>query len=142
VTRAPTRCRWPGTRVSLAGPAKASGPGLVKALDLASEIAGSGLGKLGLDQMVPQWRLAELARYGMSARSAQLKKYPVSRRLATLVATVQRLETKTIDDSLELLDLLMVTELLSRAHREADKQTIRRHPTLGKASVRLALAVE
>jgi TnpA family transposase len=92
--------------------------------------------------MVPQRRVAELARYGMSARAAQLKKHPAPRRLATLLATVQRLETKTIDDALELLDLLMVTELLGKAHREADKQKLWLHPKLAKASARLALAVE
>src|SRR5664279_2119907 len=136
----------PGGRVSelerwRTGPAKASGPGMVKALDLASEVGGAGFGAVKLDQ-VPQRRLAELARYGMSATAFQLKKHPPSRRRATLVATVQRLRSKTIDDALELLDLLMVTELLGRAQREADKQTVRRHPQLAKASARLAVAVE
>jgi hypothetical protein len=41
-----------------------------------------------------------------TAHSAQLKKHPTSRRLATLLATLpataQQLETKTIDDTLEL----------------------------------------
>jgi hypothetical protein len=39
----------------------------------------------------------------MSATAFQLKKHPLSRRRATLVATVQRLRSKTIDDALELL---------------------------------------
>ena len=133
----------PGGRVSelerwRTGPAKASGPGMVKALDLASEVGGAGFGAVKLDQ-VPQRRLAELARYGMSATAFQLKKHPPSRQRATLVATVQRLRSKTIDDALELLDLLMVTELLGPAQREADKQTVRRHPQLAKASARLAV---
>jgi len=102
------------------GPSKASGPGLVRALDLASEVAGAGLGTLDLTAAVPPRRVAELARYGLSARAAQLKKHPAERRLATLLATVQRLQTKTVDDALELLDLLMVTELLGKAHRAAD----------------------
>ncbi|GAA5772010.1 hypothetical protein Aros01_08553 [Streptosporangium roseum] len=46
----------------------------------------------------------------------------------------QRLETKTIDDTLELLDLLMVTELLGKAQREADKQKVTKHPRRAKAS--------
>ncbi|TDE58815.1 DUF4158 domain-containing protein [Nonomuraea mesophila] len=56
--------------------------------------------------------------------------------------TAQRLETKTIDDTLELLDLLMVTELLGKAHREADKHKVVKHPRLAKASAWLAQAVE
>ncbi|MER5322936.1 Tn3 family transposase [Streptosporangium roseum] len=71
-----------------------------------------------------------------------MKKHPASWRLATLLATAQRLETKTIDDTLELLDLLMVTELLGKAQREADKQKVVKHPRLAKASAWLAQAVE
>ncbi|MFB9532636.1 hypothetical protein [Nonomuraea roseola] len=48
----------------------------------------------------------DLARYGLGARSAHLKRHPDERRIATLVAAVRRPETKTIDDALELLDLL------------------------------------
>ncbi len=58
------------------------------------------------------------------------------------MAVVRRLETKTIDDALELLDLPMVTELLGKARREADEQKVRRHPKLAKASALLAVAVE
>lgn len=117
----------PGKKVSelerwRTGPSKASGPQIVKSLDLVAEIGGTGLGRLELDAAVPQRRLDELARYGLTAHSSQLRKHPASRRLATLLATAQRLETKTIDDTLELLDLLMVTELLGKAQREADKQ--------------------
>jgi hypothetical protein len=124
------------------GPTRASGPGMVKALDLAAEVAGAGFATLDLHAVVPARRVVELGKYGMAARSAQLKKHLPARRRATLLATVQRLETKTVDDALELLDLLMVTELSGRARREADKQTVRRHPRLAKASARLAAAVE
>jgi hypothetical protein len=91
---------------------------------------------------VPQRRLVELARYGMAGKPALLKRHPPQRRLATLLATVVELEARTIDDALELFDLLMTTELLGKAHREADKETVRRHPKLAKASARLAAAVE
>jgi TnpA family transposase len=137
----------PGKRMSKlerwrTGPSKASGPGMVKALGLVEEILTSGLGRVELDPAVPGRRVVDLARYGLGARSAQLKRHPDERRIATLVASVRRLETKTIDDALELLDLLMVTELLGKAHREADKQKVKRHPKLAKASARLAVAVE
>ncbi|MDP9842459.1 hypothetical protein [Streptosporangium lutulentum] len=46
------------------GPLRASGPSIVMALDLVAEIAGAGLGKLKLNQMVPQRRVAELAATG------------------------------------------------------------------------------
>ena len=62
------------------------------------------------------------------------------RRLATLLATVRHLEAKSVDDTLELLDLLMSTELLNKAATAADKETVRRHPRLVKATARLAVA--
>jgi hypothetical protein len=44
------------------GPSRASGPEMVKALDLAAEIIGAGLGMVEREVVVPQRRLAELAR--------------------------------------------------------------------------------
>jgi hypothetical protein len=43
---------------------------MVKSLDLVAEIGGTGLGRLELDAAVPQRRLDELARYGLTAHSA------------------------------------------------------------------------
>ena len=136
----------PGGRVSRwerwrTGPVKASAPGVAAVLALVVEVATSGLCGLDLGA-VPQRRLDELARYGMAARAGQLKKHPPARRYATVLATVTRLRAKTIDDALDLLDLLMVTELAGRAHQQANKTTIRRWPRFAKASSRLAAAVE
>ncbi len=100
------------------GPTRTSGPAM--ALARISEIRAVGVGSLNLEG-VPQRRLVELARYGMSARSALLHRHGAPRRLATLVATVAYLESKATDDALELLDVLMATELVGRAEREADK---------------------
>jgi len=70
--------------------------------------------------------------------------YPIfaERRLATMLATVAYLEARSIDDRLELLDLLMTTELLGKAEAAADKERTRRHPALARHSARLAAAVE
>ncbi len=57
-------------------------------------------------------------------------------------ASVRHLEAKSVDDTLELLDLLMTTELLGKARTAADKEKVRKHPKLAKASARLAVAVE
>jgi len=54
---------------------------------------------------------------------------------------VVHLQASSIDDCLELFDLLMVTELLGKAKRETDKQRAREHPMLARASVKLAAAV-
>jgi hypothetical protein len=65
-----------------------------------------------------------------------------ARRTATLVATVVHLQAASIDDCLELFDLIMTTELLGKAERETNKQPARDHPRLARASAKLAVAVE
>ena len=124
------------------GPAEPSGRNLERALTRVSEIMAVGIGALELDILVPRRRLVDLARYGMAAKAPQLRRHPPSRRLATLAATVAYLEAKSIDDVLELFDLLMVTELLGKAQREARREKVRQHPKLARASSKLAAAVE
>jgi TnpA family transposase len=138
----------PGSRVSdlerwRKGPApRGSGPTMIKALDQIAEVMGLGTAELGAEALVPPRRLAELARYGMRADASQIRRHPDGRRLATLLATVRFLEAKSVDDTLELLDLLMATELLNKAQTAANKEKVRAHPKLAKASARLAVAVE
>jgi TnpA family transposase len=122
-------------------PRRGSGPSMIKALDQVAEITGLQMAGLRLEDVVPPRRLSELARYGMSAKATALRRHPGARRLATLVATVAHLEAKSIDDTLELLDLLMSTELLGKAHTAADKEKLRTHPKLTRATARLAVAV-
>jgi len=138
----------PGSRVSdlerwrKGPPPRGSGPAIIKALDQVAEIAALGLADLGVEALVPPRRLGELAKYGMSADASQIRRHPDGRRLATLLATVRHLEAKSVDDTLELLDLLMTTELVGRAQTASDKEKVRKHPKLAKASARLAVAVE
>jgi hypothetical protein len=104
------------------GPAEPSGRNLERSLTRVSEITAVGVGAMELDTVVPHRRLVDLARYGMAAKAPQLRRHPPTRRRATLAATVAYLEAKSIDDCLELFDLLMMTELLGKAEREAQKR--------------------
>jgi hypothetical protein len=121
---------------------RASGPTIIKALDQVSEIDGLELAELGAEALVPQRRLGELAKYGMRADASALRCHPGGRRLATLLATVRFLEDKSVDDTLELLDLLMATELVNKAQNASSKEKVRKHPKLAKSAARLAVAVE
>jgi hypothetical protein len=123
-----------------AGAAVGQEPG--EGLTRVAEITAVGLGNLDLDTVVPHRRLVDLARYGLAAKAPQLRRHPPSRRIATLLATVVYLEARSIDDCLELFDLLMVTELVGKADREAKKEKVRQHPRLARASAKLAAAVE
>jgi len=137
----------PGGRVSpleewRTAPVRASGPQMVKALHRVADIIGSGLSRVDIDASVTPRRQAELARWGMGADVAQLKRHGDQRRLATLVATAAHLEATAIDDALELLDLLVWTELIGAAKQEAAKETVRQHPRLSKASATLMVVGE
>ncbi|WP_440107909.1 Tn3 family transposase, partial [Streptosporangium sp. H16] len=121
---------------------RASGPTIIKALDQVCEIDGLELAELGAEALVPQRRLGELAKYGMRADASALRRHGDGRRLATLLATVRHLEGKSVDDTLELLDLLMATELVNKAQNASNKEKHPKHPKLAKASARLAVAVQ
>lgn len=60
------------------------------------------------------------------------------------VAEIMGLElaSMSVDDTLKLLDLLMSTELLNKASTAADKEKVRKHPKLTRATARLAVAAE
>ncbi|MGB0092724.1 MAG: DUF4158 domain-containing protein [Solirubrobacteraceae bacterium] len=124
------------------GPADPTGKNLKLALRRVAELHGIGIDAERVRALVPPRRLVELARYGLQAKAPRLRRHPPTRRTATLLATVAHLQASSIDDCLELFDLLMMTELLGKASRETDKQRARQHPRLARASVKLAAAVE
>jgi len=107
------------------GPADPTGKNLRLSLRRAAEIHGLGIDGGSVRALVPARRLVDLARYGMAAKAPRLRRHPPARRLATLLATVAHLQAASIDDCLELFELLMVTELLGKAKRETDKQRAR-----------------
>jgi hypothetical protein len=123
------------------GPAEPTGKNLKLALGRVAEIDAMGVDAAAVRALVPARRLVDVARYGMAAKAPALRRHPAPRRLATLVATVVHLNASSIDDCLEVFDLLMVTELLGKAQRETEKQRAAQHPRLARASAKLAAAV-
>ncbi|GLY66522.1 transposase [Amycolatopsis taiwanensis] len=121
-------------------PTRVSGPAMIAALERAAEILGLGFAEVDAS-VVPPRRLAELSRYGMEGKATLLRRHPDSRRLATLLATVVYLQTRAVDDALDLLDVLITSKLLARAERESAKLKVKTWPKLGKASIRLAAVV-
>ena len=61
--------------------------------------------------------------------------------MAVLVATVLALSARATDDALELFDLVMTTELLSKAERESKDEKLRRYPRVSRNAGKLAAAV-
>ena len=121
-------------------PRPPSGRNMVRSLNRVAEVAGLGVGALGLDA-VPHRRVVELARWGMSGTATALRRHRRSRKLATMLATVVYLEAKATDDTLEIFDVLMTTDLLARAERESKTEKLRRYPRLSKDAAKCAAAL-
>ncbi|MEV4895260.1 hypothetical protein AB0K48_38385 [Nonomuraea sp. NPDC055795] len=81
-------------------------------------------------------KMAELARFGTTAKAFRIRQLEDDRREATL----RHLEGVAVDDALLLFDLLMSTKLLSRAGRAGDKEKLRSLPRLRVTAARLAAA--
>jgi len=93
--------------------------------------------------MVPQRRVIGLATYGLSSKAPALRRLePRRHRLAVMVATVKVLTGRATDDVLELFDLLMVTDLMSKAERESRDEKLRRYPRVSRYAGKLAAAVK
>ncbi len=121
------------------GPVRVSGPEMKRALEQVAEIADLGMRDLDASGIPPR-RLAELSRYGMDGKASLLKRHGDVRRLATLLATVVHLTTRSVDDALDLLEVLIATELLARAERETVKEKIKTLPKVERAGAKLAAA--
>ncbi|MGH4007657.1 MAG: DUF4158 domain-containing protein [Pseudonocardiaceae bacterium] len=133
--------RFSALEVLRRGPVDRTGKALVAALNRVAKVAGIGLGEVDLG-VVPQRRVVELARQGMTSNATDLRRMmPYSKRLATLLATVVYLEAKATDDALELFDVIMTSELLARAERQSNADKLSRYARLGKDARRLAAAV-
>ncbi|MGH9011390.1 MAG: Tn3 family transposase [Acidimicrobiia bacterium] len=122
------------------GPTALSGKSMADALGRVAEIAGLGFGIVDLTA-VPQRRIVELARWAMTANATQLRRHPGARRLATLLAAAVYLEAKATDDALELFDTLMTNELIARAKRAANTETLRRYPQVSRDAATCAAAL-
>ena len=135
-----------GARVSVlerlrTGPTSQSVAGLIGALDRVVEI--ETLGFTAIDtEVVPARRLVELARWGMAGKAQSLRRHPENRRIATLVATVRHLEGRSIDDAIEVFDVLMTNDLMAKARREAKTETLRRYPLVARDAAICAAVIE
>jgi len=119
-------------------PTRASGPQMVRALDRAAEVTAVGSGQLDFSD-VPPGRPEGLARPGLTANAAMLRRLPQVRRTATLLATVRTLQVAAVDDALDLFAVLMATPLIGPAERASTKDQLRSLPALRKASATLAI---
>ncbi|SEG81639.1 Tn3 transposase DDE domain-containing protein [Thermomonospora echinospora] len=112
--RVPEDRRVPELERLRTSPVKASGRVLVRELDRVAEIGGLGAGRVETEP-VPAVTLASLAQYGIASKAPMLRDLEERRQTATLLATVRHLQTASIDDTLDLLDLLARAERAGKA---------------------------
>jgi len=74
------------------------------------------------------------------AKAPALRELTASRRAATLLATVRQLGTASVDDALDLCDVLMATRLLAQATRRGNDERLRSLPRLRRAAATIAAA--
>ncbi|WP_285774731.1 hypothetical protein [Microtetraspora sp. NBRC 13810] len=87
---------------------KASGPQMERALARVAEIAALGVGEVDVS-VIPPRRMAELWRYGMDGKATLIDRHGAERKLATLLATVVHLTTRSVDDALDEVPLIFRT---------------------------------
>lgn len=91
---------------------------------------------------VPAVKLSALARYGLVPKAPTLRDLEDDRRASTLPATVRHLETSSVEDALDVLDLLITSNLLARTERAGKAEQLHTSPELRKAARTMASAVE
>lgn len=79
-----------------------------------------------------------MAQHGLAGKATGLRRMSREHRLAVLVATVAVLGARATDDVLELFDLLMTTELLSKTERESKDEKLRHYRRVSSNAGRLA----
>ena len=120
------------------GPTRVSGPALNRALHRYEEIRSLGIRPIDISH-IPPARIRLLARYAATAWAPLIERMPEKRRIATLVAFIYTFEAKSLDDALDLLDML-ITDITSQAQKIGQKQRLRTLRDLDKASLKLGKA--
>ncbi|MDQ2729676.1 MAG: Tn3 family transposase, partial [Actinomycetota bacterium] len=119
------------------GPTRLSAAEMTRSLNRLTAVQDLGAG--GVDVMaVPAGRLAALAPVGMAAPTGALRQMPVTRRTATLLVTVRRLETQATDEVLDVFELLYTTKIEAKAERASVKERLVALSRLSRAAARLA----
>ncbi len=119
-------------------PTRQSARALVAALNRLVEIRSTGIGQLDLS-IVPPNRLLALARYASTAWAGTLRRLSQPRRVATLLAFIQVLESTATDDVIDLLELL-IGDLLTTVNRQGEKERLRTLKDLDAAALQLCKA--
>lgn len=87
---------------------------------------------------IPEGRLDALARGGLAADVASLRRLPARRRAATMVAVVASLRVSATDDALDVFSTFMADKVIRPAERVSERNRLQGWDALATASATLA----
>jgi len=120
------------------GPVHISGPSFGSALDRYQELHDIGIHTLDMSN-VPPVRLHNLARHAAQISAYKIARMPEDRKIASLVAFAHAFETTSLDDALDVMDLL-IADVAGEAKKLGKKNRLRTLKDLDKAALALAEA--
>jgi len=120
------------------GPVRVSGPSFITALDRYEEFRKLGIHNLDISR-IPPVHLKNLARHAAQISAYKIARMPADRRIASLVAFAHAYEIITLDDALDVLDLL-ISNIAGEAKNLGKKNRLRTLKDLDKAAIALAKA--
>ena len=118
------------------GPTNISSIGLNEALARYQFIKNLGIGELNFGN-IPKAKINYLARYVTISWAPAVSRMPDDRKIAVLIAFAYVYETKSLDDALDLLDVL-ITEITAKAVRSGEKKRMRSLGDLDRAAINLS----
>jgi hypothetical protein len=116
-------------------PTRISAPAMVGALERLDQIRALGGSQLNLAR-IPPGRVTALARYAAAAWAQTIARMPTERRIATLVAFAYVFEAIAQDDSLDLLNQLII-DCLAEAEKQGQQHRLHTLPELDAAALRM-----
>lgn len=117
-------------------PTRISSTSLLNALQRLNDIRTVGVSDIDLRHLPPN-QLRSLARYGLTAWAQTIVRMQPQRRLATLLATVQDLEKRAMDDALDVFDAL-VHNLFNTSERKGKRERLKTLKAYDSAALHLA----
>ena len=121
-------------------PTRVSSPALGKALERIEQIRQLGVSKIDTSFISPS-QLKLLARHAKNTWASKIARMPDNRRMATLLAFAQNIESLALDDALEVFDLLL-KEFSHHATKTAKTERLDHLRAFDKAAQQLKLACQ
>jgi TnpA family transposase len=118
------------------GPRHVSSPSMIAALERYEALRHLGIRELDFSRIPPVW-VQSLSRYATTGWAPNIARMPEDRRMATLVAFAYAYTAATLDDALDVFDML-IADIAASAKTLGQKKRLRSLRDLDEAALALA----